>query len=480
MKIIFYFLFFISFIIADHNYTKCGLIDAINQEQRCNPRPINDTYAPSPNNLFYIHYDTSGNDEPLQGDGNNNGIPDYVEEVGIAAEYSLNILVNQLGYDELIPDDNGIYDIYIDDRGSGSYGVNYIDLDDNCNHLGGSSWIEIDNEYEQGEYYTTGLDAMRVTVAHELFHAIQRSYQIYPTYSNLFLFEMSSTWVEDIIYPDVNDYIYWTDNFFDNPEQSIDDTNGYSIALYSHYLTSEANSNHIIREIWEEFSNVNNAVSSIDNVIGNNYNNTFIETWVDFCSRNFFNGNYTDMNNDFYYYSDQIYADPIIFNVSEPIVDGDDISIENLILSNESIRIKLFEPTTNIIIDNLQASVTSGLLFGNFVLSSDILNNQNIVNINNASGLCAPVDQIYMVLANSQNSIVNIDITTASSSTYADFNQDCQTNILDVIILVDVILNNYNGGEAIPNDLLNACDLDFNGIIDILDVILLINEILDI
>ena len=37
----------------------------------------------------------------------------------------------------------------------------------------GSSYIKIDNKYEEGDYYTSGLDAMKVTVAHEYFHAIQ-------------------------------------------------------------------------------------------------------------------------------------------------------------------------------------------------------------------------------------------------------------------------------------------------------------------
>ena len=62
-----------------------------------------------------------------------------------------------------------------------------------------------------------------------------------------------------------------------------------------------------------------------------------------------------------------------------------------------------------------------------------------------------------MLLASSQNSaIADIDIIITDSLVYADFNQDCQTNILDVIILVDVILNNYNGGITIPSELEDA------------------------
>ena len=60
-------------------------------------RPEKDIFAISPSGHFYIHYDITGNDAPSQIDNNSNGIPDYVDEVGIAAEHSLDVIVNQLG-----------------------------------------------------------------------------------------------------------------------------------------------------------------------------------------------------------------------------------------------------------------------------------------------------------------------------------------------------------------------------------------------
>ena len=41
---------------------------------------------------------------------------------------------------------------------------------------------------------------------------------------------MSATWIEDIIVPDGDDYLFWVDQFFNNPEQDISETDGYSIA----------------------------------------------------------------------------------------------------------------------------------------------------------------------------------------------------------------------------------------------------------
>ena len=469
-----------SLIFTDNHYTKCGFTDELNHPRSTRDRPENDTYAPSPNNLFYIHYDLNGSDAPSQNDTNSNGIPDYIDEVGIAAEYSLDILTNQLGFESFPPDDDGIYDIYIDDLGSGAYGVNYLDIDDNGNNSGGSSFIKIDNAFEQGEYFTTGLDAMRVTVAHELFHAIQRSYRAYPTLngSSNFLYEMSSTWFEDIAYPDVNDYIYWTDTFFDDPEQGISDTDGYSIALYGHYLTSVVN-NDVIKEVWEKFSDINNAPYSLDFVLEQNYSSSFIDSWIDFCSRNIFNGQYTDIANDFYYYIDQMYADPLTYNNIEPL--SGDISIDNLLLHGNQIKIKLFEPNSNFIIDNIIS--TSPYVIGNLVLSSNILDNQDIIDIDTSQGECVPVNKIYMLLGSSQNSIItDIDLTFSvnTQNGNGDINYDCETNILDIIILVDIILGNYNGGPTVPNDVLTDSDINEDGSVNIADVVALINEILDI
>ena len=84
-------------------------------------------------------------------------------------------------------------------------------------NIPGASYIEIDNSYEENMYLTSGLNTMRLTVAHEFFHAVQRSYRNNLSFGEGYFWEMSSTWIEDIIVPDGNDYIYWVDNFFEKP-----------------------------------------------------------------------------------------------------------------------------------------------------------------------------------------------------------------------------------------------------------------------
>ena len=61
-----------------------------------------------------------------------------------------------------------------------------------------------------------------------------------------------------------------------------------------------------------------------------------------------------------------------------------------------------------------------------------------------------------------------------------DINNDSYFNIVDIIILIDIILDNYYGGQQPSDAVLWASDLNADGDIDILDVMLLLNIVLDV
>ena len=188
-----------------------------NASQR--PSDLSETYLSS-SERFMIHYDATGGDKaPIQTDINpQNGIPDYVEEVGLIADLSRQTLVETMGFREEVGDEDGKYDIYIVNSNDlyDAYGWNYIDNDDS---IEGTSWLEIDNDYAEDVYYTHGLEAMKVTVAHEFFHAIQRAYheRSSGTYieggiqeiSYSYFYEFTSMWFEDVLVPEGNDYLYF-------------------------------------------------------------------------------------------------------------------------------------------------------------------------------------------------------------------------------------------------------------------------------
>ena len=428
------FIIFISYIFTNTHSQRCGFYDNIISPST-RVRPALDTSIFSLSGHFQIHFDTLGIDAPLLDDNNNNKIPDYVEEVGIIADSTRKVLVDLMGYYSEPDDNDGIYDIYIEDRGSGSYG--FTVFDDQNGELAGPSYMLIDDEYEEGDYHVPGINTMRLTVAHEFFHAIQRAYRPYPSGNTTFLYEMSSTWIEDVIVPDGNDYLYWVDDFFNDSDKDIDDTDGYSIALFGHYLTQvveqEENqmSSSIIKEIWEYFENVNNGHLSINNVL-NTYNSTFTESWTNFCSRNLFNGKYTDMNNSIYYYIDQINTAPIQTN---SVLLNQNQDIDDIIINDKSIAPLLAYNFSDFFTMTHNSSITNNDYYGLLAIERyddvniDIfeINNENQYNLNQN-------DIIYFLYSSYNNSqILDIDIILEECNIENPPTPfcDCSGNILD-------------------------------------------------
>ena len=472
-------LFSLSVIFSNNHHIRCGIYEEIlNPNGVRSIRPTTDTYSVSPSGNFYIHYDVEGSDAPNQIDNNDNGVPDYVDEVGIAADYSDSILIDILNFLPIeIHDDDQKYDIYLEDRQQGHYGINYLDSDSLGNHTG-SSYIIIDNEYEEGEFYTTGIEAMKITVAHEYFHAIQRSYRLQYTLQTLFLYEMSSTWVEDVIYPDIDDYIDdgWLLSFYNNPEQNISSTDGYSIALYAHYLTTviEGENNlesSIIKQIWEQFSTVNNAHSSINTILVNNYSTTFINTWLEFCKRNLYNGYYDNMDNGFYYYEDQINTMPITID------DFDYLSTSMTIdesLQDESIVINVFEPSSDffINIENLNENVVGDIIIETQAIEEPpyIMPIENL----NYYYITEEIDKIYLLMGSDQESLLNFDLSVYPY-TFGDINQNHFINVVDIIYIVNYIFNAID----LSDFQIVLADLNIDGMISVLDIIEIVNIIME-
>ena len=452
----------ISFIYSSH---RCGFIDQINSEDQTRTRPQTETYISSPSGHFYIHYDLSGQHAPNLLDENFNNIPDYIDEVGIIADSTRHVLLNIMGFNSEPNDNDQIYDIYIQDMGPYYYGLTVFD--DQEGEEVGASYMKIDNEYEEGDYFIPGINTMRLTVAHEFFHAIQRGYRAYPTSSTLFFYEMSSTWIEDVIVPDGDDYLNWTGNFFNDPEKDIDDTDGYSIALYGHYLTQviESSSNQmestIIKEMWERFSIYNNAYNAIEYILQNQYSYDFIETWVDFCARNLFNGDFIDMNNNIYFYEDQINANSVIYEIDD--IPPNNI-FEDIIVGNKKVRFKSIDLSDNYF---LTLSGMTNEILGNVALYS---NTSYVASLYNDDYIYVGEDDIlHILLGGYSNQIIDLELYTYK---WGDVNQDNMINVIDIVNIVEVVVSEeyeYNG----------LMDLNQDTIINVIDIIIAVNIILD-
>jgi len=347
----------INIVILFSHENRCFLHPTQNRE-----RPNLQTYYLSNDESFKIHYDLDGNNAPDLTDLNNNSIPDYIEEVAIIAQDSRHTLINVMGYLSEPDDGDGIYDIYIVNQTAWGWNVPE-------SAITGASYIKIDNDYLgttfNSSFCLNNIDKMRVSVAHEFFHAIQRSYR--PNYNtdHDFLLEMSSMWFEDLMVPDCNDYLSFTNyssGIFKKPDQNFDGSEssnsasfGYSMALFGHYLSriidpngleNQQNST-IIREIWENYQNqsnqieVNAAGQSIINILSE-YDITFSDVWSDFISRNIFSGQFDYYNQDFYYYTDQQYMSPVsLANPSTIIIPGYEYDLLSALNSYSASIVKL-------------------------------------------------------------------------------------------------------------------------------------------
>lgn len=211
---------------------------------------------------FRINYDVSGPNAVPSDDINTNSIPDWVEETGLAFERSYLLEVDTMGYRQPLSFSAfGYYDIYILDLNN-VYGYTETVTQVTNNPDTYTSAIYIENDFSEG-FATHGYDALRVTAGHEFFHAIQFSYNFRA--SDTWYYELSSTWMEDVTYDDVNDYYAYLPGYFNSPNVSLDQTDGYSAAHWNLMIEKKYGRN-AIRKSWE-FMPSRDAITSIDDAI---------------------------------------------------------------------------------------------------------------------------------------------------------------------------------------------------------------------
>jgi hypothetical protein len=247
-------------------------------------RPQADTSFVTPSGKFRIHYKKTGSDAPSYS----------LIDLAKAADSSYNYQVNILGYPPP-PGDMGAggddkYDIYIANLAFGYYG--YTELE---NELPGSrytSFTVIDNDFSTQN--TKGIDGARVTIAHELHHAIQMGNYIYRS-NDIFYHEISSTAMEEFVFDSINDYYYYIRSFTDRPGDSFFRSNGYNLAVWNIFL-KERFGFHVLKRIWELMRD-KRALVSIADAIGENNSMfkdefTLFGQWLYFTGSRAFNGKY--------------------------------------------------------------------------------------------------------------------------------------------------------------------------------------------
>jgi len=162
--------------------------------------------------------------------GAGNGIPDQVDYTLHEMEHVWATEVTSYGYNapkadnkgENLPDSNTDLpkiDIYLADVGAAGY---YGFCAPEQNRRQSFGFCVLDNDYAPREFghANTPLDNLRVTAAHEFFHDVQFNYD---SAEDAWFMEATAAWMEDEVYPTVNDNLqYLKDSPFHYSYQSLD------------------------------------------------------------------------------------------------------------------------------------------------------------------------------------------------------------------------------------------------------------------
>ncbi len=173
---------------------------------------------------FKIYYtiDTSDRNAVSSTDTNpSNGIPDYVDNVATALESVYALEITDLGF-PAPPNESGQskYRVMIWGLLNCAYTSEPEWVGDSCstNSLLGftmpldddypfTSYLALDNTYS---VYSSPVEGVTMTAAHEFMHAIQFGRYNGPDSSDdLWYFESQAVWIEDEILDDSNDYLYY-------------------------------------------------------------------------------------------------------------------------------------------------------------------------------------------------------------------------------------------------------------------------------
>ncbi|HRP01399.1 MAG TPA: hypothetical protein PLE30_02015 [Candidatus Kapabacteria bacterium] len=280
----------------------------------------------SNNNLFKIHYDTTGYNAPDLTDLDNNGTPDYIDSVAYYCEYAYNVQVNEIGYKSPIPDGGNRgsdhYDIYIWDLGNsdnpdtpqgedydqgGLYGLTLWNDKDAISFTPFQrtySFMVLDNNYSPFDsvrlknsnerypaYKTNGIEALKITISHEFQHAIQCIYGI-SVPAPMTIMEMCGVAMEFRLFPESTDYLQYITKIFSNlsayPFGVENKYTGYGFSIFAKYIMQNYGDG-ILKNMWELVGNNIELYRALDSSFTLN-KLSFKNEWATFTKWAYFTG----------------------------------------------------------------------------------------------------------------------------------------------------------------------------------------------
>ena len=215
-----------------------------------------------------VHWVSSTADAPPPADFNHNQVPDQVDRTLAAFEVAWTVEVVRMGFrapksDITSPDHgpDGRLDVYLADVGSRDLG-GYVATDDPHASDGGylyrdySAYVVVDNDFSPSQLGSSGgQGGLRVTAAHEFFHAVQYAYD---SGEDEWLVEGTAAWMEDQVADDVNANRIWLrESPLTHPWVPVDSSKGldeYGAWIFWRFLSESdvgGSDASLVRRVWE-------------------------------------------------------------------------------------------------------------------------------------------------------------------------------------------------------------------------------------
>lgn len=182
-----------------------------------------------------------------------NGVPDYIDEIAWAMDSVWNMEVNRFAFKAPIPFTSSLYSsnnykILVEEQSSGDYGLTYPVGPALPPATGFASIVTIRNNWDGWnvnqtiDYQTHPEKGIRITCAHEFFHAIQYG-MVHEVADVIYLDDFPVSWLEgcavmmeELAFSEVNDYTQYVNSLYDDPSMFTVFGNSTGMEMYANSL----------------------------------------------------------------------------------------------------------------------------------------------------------------------------------------------------------------------------------------------------
>ncbi len=324
--------------------------------------------------------------------------------------------------------------------------------------------------------------------AHEMHHAVEFSYGSYATgppgnqLLQSWMLEQTATYMENVVYPNSMHLRIMLGNCdattpLTSPELGIN--MAYAGALWQKYLVETLEDSSVIRQIWESYgsqiSNSNEPVSffSIFNdIILDTSDNTMNleDAYIEYSIWRFFTGDRAIPNQ--YFEESASYCT----TTTIPMPEDDFQFLSNL---GTTLYIEIPNADLTIHLESDHTEYLPAILISKDMNEDYSMTEFNLLDGNNHIDIDESFEGDYTLIITSGYSADEFENVTINMGIYSapemgDINGDGSIDVLDVVILINFILQ-----SQFPSDQQqDLSDINSDGVLNVLDVVQLINTIL--